>query len=261
MRSLSLEALFQTLEVDDVVAETLGHRDYDLRRLRSLLGRLLDKFVVALNARLVLGLARLGRSGDPFLLALERPLARLFFAALLLEALVLLAEPGRVVALIRDAAAAIELEDPARDIVEEVAVVGDDEDRARILPQMPLEPGGRLGVEMVGGLVEQQQLGLLQNSGSVPIKSARLSAIVFSLARRASCSAAAVGSGRSFPFDSALPSFSRSLPWMSPKLPAEISVIRCRSGKGPLRRSPSWLSAPSRRNAASAGGMPSRSCG
>ena len=81
---------------------------------------------------------------------------------LLREPLLLLLEPRRVVALPRDAGAAVELEDPAGDVVEEVAVVGDGDDRARVLLQEALEPRHRLGVEVVGGLVEQQQVGLLQ---------------------------------------------------------------------------------------------------
>ena len=85
-----------------------------------------------------------------------------FLAALLLQPLLLLHEPGRIVALIGYALAAIELEDPAGDVVQEVAVVGDDQDRARIVAQVAFQPVHRLGVEVVGRLVEQQQLGLLQ---------------------------------------------------------------------------------------------------
>ncbi len=40
--------------------------------------------------------------------------------------------------------------------------MGDDQDRARIVAQMPFEPRHRLGVEMVGRLVEEKKLGLLQ---------------------------------------------------------------------------------------------------
>ena len=40
--------------------------------------------------------------------------------------------------------------------------MGDDQDRARIVAQMAFEPVDRLGVEMVRRLVEQQQVGLLQ---------------------------------------------------------------------------------------------------
>ena len=65
----------------------------------------------------------------------------------------------RVVALERDAAAAVELEDPAGDVVEEVPVVRDRDDGALVLGEEALEPADRLGVEVVRRLVEQQQVG------------------------------------------------------------------------------------------------------
>ena len=37
--------------------------------------------------------------------------------------------------------------------------MGDEDDRARVLRQVPLEPGDALGVEVVGGLVEQEDVG------------------------------------------------------------------------------------------------------
>ena len=58
--------------------------------------------------------------------------------------------------------AAIELENPAGDVVEEVAIVRDRDDGARVVLEEPLEPRDRLGVEVVGRLVEQQQVGRLQ---------------------------------------------------------------------------------------------------
>ena len=61
-----------------------------------------------------------------------------------------------------DAVAAVQLEDPAGDVVEEVAVVGDGDDRPGKLLQVPLQPGDRLGVEMVRRLVQQEEIGLLQ---------------------------------------------------------------------------------------------------
>ena len=156
------EALRQVLEVDDVVAQPLRHRDDDLRRARPLVVLLRDEVLVALDAGLGLGLARLGRCRHPLALALQRALAGLLLAPLLLQPLLLLLQPGRVVALVRNTAAAVELEDPAGDIVEEVAVMGNDQDRARIGPQMAFQPVHRLGIEMVGRLVEQQHLGLRQ---------------------------------------------------------------------------------------------------
>ena len=74
----------------------------------------------------------------------------------------LLLQPGRVVALERQAAAVLQLQNPLGDVVQEVPVVGDDNHRAGILAQRLLQPLDRFGVEMVGRLVQQQQVGLLQ---------------------------------------------------------------------------------------------------
>ena len=156
------EALPEAVEVDDVLAEPLGHRDDDLRGLGLLFGGLCQQLLVALVARLGFRLPRPRRRRDPLLLALERALVRGLLAALLLQPLLLLRQPGGVVALVGNAAAAVELQDPAGDVVEEVAVVGDDQDRARIVAQMAFQPVHRLGVEMVGRLVEQQQIGLVE---------------------------------------------------------------------------------------------------
>ena len=60
----------------------------------------------------------------------------------------------------------VQLEDPAGDVVEEVPVVGDGHDRARVLLQRALEPGHRLGVEVVGGLVQQEQVGLREQEAA-----------------------------------------------------------------------------------------------
>jgi len=62
------------------------------------------------------------------------------FAALLLEPLLLLHQPGRIIALVGNALAAVEFENPARDVVEEVAVMGDDQDGAGIVAQMAFQP-------------------------------------------------------------------------------------------------------------------------
>ena len=158
----SPKPLLEALEIDHVLAEPLGHRNGDLRGLGLLLAGLLQQFLIALVARLGLGLARLGRGRDPFLLARQRALMRGVLAAFLREALLLLRQPGGVIALVGNALAAIEFENPARDVVEEVAVMGDDQDRAGIVAQMAFQPRHRLGVEMVGRLVQQQQVGLVE---------------------------------------------------------------------------------------------------
>ncbi len=75
-------------------------------------------------------------------------------AAFLLQPLLLLHQPGRVIALVGNALAAVEFEDPPRHVVEEIAVMGDDQDGAGIVAQMAFQPRHRLGVEMVGRFVQ-----------------------------------------------------------------------------------------------------------
>jgi hypothetical protein len=107
---------------------------------------------------------------------LERALARRFLLLLLGEALALLLEPRRVVAFPRDARAPIQLEDPAATIVEEVAVVGDGHHRARILLEVSLEPRHAFRVQVVGRLVEQEHVRLLEEEpaeGHAPDLAAR----------------------------------------------------------------------------------------
>ena len=58
--------------------------------------------------------------------------------------------------------AAIEFENPAGDVVEEVAVVRDGDDRALVPLEVLLEPADALGVEVVRRLVEDQDVRLLQ---------------------------------------------------------------------------------------------------
>ena len=65
-------------------------------------------------------------------------------------------------------AVALEGEDVRRDAVEEPAVVADDHGAAGIVEQRLLERAQRVDVEVVGRLVEQQQVGaLLQHLGEM----------------------------------------------------------------------------------------------
>lgn len=58
--------------------------------------------------------------------------------------------------------AAVDLGDPLGDVVEEVPVVGDGEYGTVVLGQVLLKPEHALRVEVVGGLIQKQQVGLLQ---------------------------------------------------------------------------------------------------
>ena len=67
-----------------------------------------------------------------------------------------------VVPLVGVGAPAVQLEDPLGHVVEEVPVVSDGDDGAGVLLQVLLEPLHALRVQVVGGLVEEQQVRLLQ---------------------------------------------------------------------------------------------------
>ena len=163
MRTRSPKPFLQVLDLDDLAAQARARRDRDLLEVElagavGLGGHLL----VAGQARLGLGLAGLGVGAHPLELVLEALGELGVLLALDLQAGLLLLQVGRVVALVGVGAAAVELEDPLGDVVHEVAVVGHGDDGAVVGREVLLEPQHRLGVEVVGGLVEQQQVGLLQ---------------------------------------------------------------------------------------------------
>src|SRR6202035_3000235 len=83
----AIERVAGLIDIDDVLPETLGHRNRDLRGLGLLLAGLLQQFLVALVARLGFGLAPLRRGRDPFLFALQRALMGDVLAAFLGQAL------------------------------------------------------------------------------------------------------------------------------------------------------------------------------
>ena len=124
--------------------------------------RLGRHLLVAGEPGLGLGLAALGVAAHPFEFV-GQPLGELLvLLALDVEPLGLLLQVGRVVALVRVEVAAVDLGDPLGDVVEEVPIVGHGEHGAGVLGQVLLQPEHALGVQVVGGLVEQQQVGLLQ---------------------------------------------------------------------------------------------------
>ena len=152
------KALAQVLGDQHLRPQAWPGRNVDLDLVELDVALLGDQLLVAGQARLGLRAPPLGVGAHPLELGGDRALAPLFAALFLGQALLLLLQPAGVVALIGDALAAVELEDPAGDVVEEVAVVGDGDDRALVLGEMALQPVHRLGVEVVGGLVEQQQV-------------------------------------------------------------------------------------------------------
>ncbi|MDQ0756146.1 hypothetical protein QFZ61_002133 [Arthrobacter sp. B3I4] len=94
---------------------------------------------------------------------LGKPLGLLgVLLALDFESGALLLEVSRVVSLVRVEVPAVHFRDPFGDVVEEVTVVGDGEDSPGVAGKVLLEPQHAFGVKVVGGLVQQQKIGLLQ---------------------------------------------------------------------------------------------------
>ena len=159
-------ALFQAVGFDHQFAQARAGRNVDFVGLVALLEFCRRQFLEALHAGLALGLARLGIGAHPFQFALQG-FAQAFLLALFGgEALFLLFQPGGVIALPGNAMAAIQFQDPAGDVVEEVAIVRDRDDGARIAFEETFQPRHRLGVQMVGGLIEQQHVGLRQQQAA-----------------------------------------------------------------------------------------------
>ncbi len=120
------------------------------------------EFLIALQSCLGLRLARLGIRAHPFQLAFQRLGERVLLALLLRQALSLLFQPGGIIALPGYAVAAVEFENPFRDIVEKVSIMRDRDDGARVFLEEVFEPGYRLRIQVVGGFVEQQHVGFRQ---------------------------------------------------------------------------------------------------
>ena len=153
------EALRDALRLDHDVAEPRAGRDVDLDLVELHVLLLGEQLLVRAEPRLRLRVAGLrARRTHSSSRASVRWRAELCLL-LDLQPRLLLLEPAGVVALVGDAAAAVELEDPAGDVVEEVPVVRHRDDRALVVGEEALEPEHRLGVEVVRRLVEQQQVG------------------------------------------------------------------------------------------------------
>ena len=71
----------------------------------------------------------------------------------------LLLQPAGIIPLIGNAGAAVEFQNPARNLVKEIPVVGNGHNRPREIVKEPLQPGHRFRIQMVCRLVKQQHIG------------------------------------------------------------------------------------------------------
>ncbi len=144
------------------LAKARSGRDIDFQIRGAAFGFVRKHGFVGVDAGLAFGVTAFGCHADPVKFALQGLLAfglGLFFIG---QAFLLLFQPGGVVALPRDAPAAIQFQNPSGHVVQKVAVVGDRDDRAGKALQVAFQPGHGLGVQMVGGFVQQKNIRVLQ---------------------------------------------------------------------------------------------------
>src|SRR5246127_1648158 len=103
--------LAQRVGLDDHVAEPGAGRDVDLDLVELDVAVLGEQRLVRIEAGLGFGAPGRGVEAHPLQLLLDRSLAGRLLTLLLGESLLLLLQPAGVVALIRDAAAAVQLQD------------------------------------------------------------------------------------------------------------------------------------------------------
>ncbi len=160
------ECLADALGLDHQIPEPRSGRNIDFQIGGQLVLLLIDQFLIPVETRLALRLPGLRRHTNPFQLMLECFLALGFGLLFLLQPILLLFEPRRVVALEGNAGAAIEFQNPARHVVEKIAVVRHGDDRALVLLQVLLQPLHGFGIEVIGRLVEQQNVRLLDHEAA-----------------------------------------------------------------------------------------------
>ena len=149
--------------LQNLVAQTRAHRNANVGPVELLACAGLGlHLLVAGQTGLVLGLTGLRRAAHPLELGLHA-LGELGIAvALSLDTGGLGLQIRGVVALVGIEVTAVDLADPLGDVVQEVAVVRDGQNGTLVVVQEVLEPQDRLGVQVVRGLVEQQQVGGLK---------------------------------------------------------------------------------------------------
>ncbi len=148
-------------QIDHAVGQLWRGRDEQLD-VHFLLGAFLaGDLVIAVDPVPGFRPARPGAAAHPLELPLEEALALVLLHILARGTLGARGEVIGVIPLVADEFPARQLDDARGDAVEEIAVVRDKEARARVAAQEVLEPGDALGIEVVGRLVEDQEVGLL----------------------------------------------------------------------------------------------------
>ena len=145
-----------------LVAQTRTVGDEYFQFLLFLFHILVQQLVVRVQTGFTLGLTCLGGHAYPLQLTFQRLPAFAGRLLLHLHPFRLLFQPAGVVSFPGDAFAAVQFQNPSGHMVQEVAVVCHGNHRTLVLLQVLLQPVDTLGIEVVGGLVQKQDVRLLQ---------------------------------------------------------------------------------------------------
>src|SRR5690606_15727136 len=89
-----------------------------------------------------------------------------FCAGFLLQAGIFLFQPAGVVTFVRNAVAAVEFQNPARRVIEEVTVVGNRHYGTAEVVEELFQPVNGFSIQVVGRFVEQQHIGTRQQQAT-----------------------------------------------------------------------------------------------
>ena len=164
-------SVVDVFELDDLDSAALRLGELEVQLAVVTFGRLdlvhpLDLLELALGLR---GLGVLGAEAvDEFHQAADLALLVFVGGQLLLLVGLALEQILVIAAAVTDQPALADLDDAADKLVQELAIVRDDQNRAGVAFQILLEPEQRFEVEVIGRLVQQQQVRLLrQQPGQV----------------------------------------------------------------------------------------------
>ena len=155
-------ALADLLRFEDLGADTsrLNFQTHSTLRARGLQSIL--QIVEGVDARLSLRRTRLRLATNPLQLVAIAVLVALALSRRSVDTLLTLSQIVRIVAVVVVEAALLQFENVAAHAVEKIAVVRNHQQRAARRGQILLQPLGHLGIEVVGRLVQNQQIALAQ---------------------------------------------------------------------------------------------------
>ena len=161
-QQLIAKTLFHADRFNYFVPETGTIRNKEFQLFFPFFLILVQKLFVGVQTSLPFGLTRLRGQVNPLQLPLQCLAAFADLFLFLFHPFCLLFQPGGVVPFPGYSFATIEFQYPASYMIEEVTVVRDTDYRSLILLQMLLQPVDGFSIEVVGRLIEQQHIGLLQ---------------------------------------------------------------------------------------------------